>query len=275
MLSTKVAAVNDRTTQQARTRQKDPERHFVIFCDESGFHGTKLEGFGSLWMTYERRGDFARHWQELHESYFPPSEVKWTKVTKATLPFFEALVDWFFATNWLMFHCMVVGRDQVDMNLHKNDRDLQRRKHFTLLLAKKIQRFASPGKVYRIRVDPMHSRYAKADEAAEVILRRMIEKKARLPGKQTIHSLLTVDSKETPGVQLSDLLLGAVMAARHGVITAASKTALVARIADHMGWPDLHSDTYPAVRKFNIWRFWDPTAGEPRPEPTRRRTKVS
>jgi hypothetical protein len=90
-----------------------------------------------------------------------------------------------------------------------------------MLLAKKIRRFASPGKAYRIYVDPIHSRYAKADEAAEVILRRTIEKEAGLVGTQTIRSLRTVGSKETPGVQLSDLLLGAVMAARHGDVTAA------------------------------------------------------
>lgn len=263
-----------RGSPQGRKQAADPDRHFVIFCDESGFHGTKLEGFGSLWMTYERRGDFARKWASLHDRHFPPSEVKWTKVTRATLPFFEALVDWFFATNWLMFHCLVVGREQVDMSRHKEDKDLQRRKHFTMLLAKKIRRFARPGKVYRIRVDPIHSSYAKADEAAETILRRMIQKEAGLAGTTTIHSLLTVDSKATPGVQLSDLLLGAVMAARHGVVTSRPKLAILGRIASHMGWPDLRSDTMPQVQKFNIWRFWVPGSGLPRPETTRRATRI-
>lgn len=263
-----------RASQQSQKRASDPERHFLIYCDESGFHGTKLEGFGSLWMPWERRGDFAAKWRELHDAYFPPSEVKWTKVTRRTLPFFEALVDWFFATRWLMFHCLVVGRAEVDLARHDNDRDLQRRKHFTMLLAKKIKRFAASGKAYRIRVDPIHSRYAKADEAAEVILRRLIEKEARLDGTATIHSVRTVDSRATPGVQLSDLLLGAVMAARHGDVTADAKGRVIQQIAAHMGWPDLRSDTYPDVMKLNVWRFWDPTSGTTRPEVTRRHTQV-
>lgn len=258
---------------QSRRRPTDPERHFVIYCDESGFHGAKLEGFGSLWMTHERRGDFTAKWTALREEYYPPSEVKWTKVKAKTLPFFEALVDWFFATPWLMFHCLVYSRDEVDMSRHEGDKDLQRRKHFTMLLAKKIERFAAPGKVYRIRVDPIHSHYAKADEAAEVILRRLIEQEAGLTGTDTIHSLRTVDSKETPGVQLCDLLLGAVMAAREGKVTSNAKSALIERIATELGWPDLGFDTYPRVRKFNIWRFWDPTSGTPRPEQTQRKTK--
>jgi hypothetical protein len=256
-------------SQQSRKQPSDPERHFLIFCDESGFHGKTIEGFGSLWMPWERRGDFAAKWNALHDTHFSPGEVKWKKVTRKTLPFFEALVDWFFATRWLMFHCLVYSRAEIDMAKHDGDKDLQRRKHFTMLLAKKIKRFAAPGKVYRIRVDPIHSRYAKADEAAEVILRRLIEQEARLSGTDSIHSLLTVDSKDTPGVQLCDLLLGAVMAARDGKVTSAAKLALIARVAEHLGWPDLQADTYPDARKFNVWRFWDPTSGTPRPEATR------
>lgn len=33
-------------------------RRYHIYCDESGFHGSALTGFGSLWLVHERRGDF-------------------------------------------------------------------------------------------------------------------------------------------------------------------------------------------------------------------------
>lgn len=85
-----------------------------------------------------------------------------------------------------------------------------------------------------------------------------------------IHSVRTVDSKETPGVQLSDLLIGAVMAARHKEITSRAKHKVITRIASHLGWDDLTTDTMPGAKKFNIWRFWDPKSGKPRPEVTRR-----
>ncbi len=153
----------------------DPtKRHFLIYCDESGVDGRSLTGFGSLWITWERRGDFQQIWRDLHQNYFAPSEVKWTKVKKKTLPFFEALIDEFFKRNWLMFHCLIIGKPEVDMSFHNNDWDLARRKHFTMLLANKIRKFAAPGKQYRIRVDPIHSSYQKADEAVEVILRNII-----------------------------------------------------------------------------------------------------
>lgn len=258
----------------ARSTSSDPSRHYLVYCDESGVDGKRLQGFGTLWITYERRGDFQKLWKELHENFFPPSEVKWQKVKKNTYDFYEALVDEFFKRNWLMFHALIISKEEVDLSLHENDWDLARRKHFTRLLANKIKRFARPGKQYRIRVDPIASRYEKADEAAEKILRSMIKQDSSLANHNIVHSLTTVDSKTSPGIQLSDLLLGAVMAARHKEVTAEPKLKLIQRIASHLGWDDLESDTMPAAQKFNVWRFWDPKSGKPRPEVTRRKTST-
>jgi hypothetical protein len=33
-------------------------RNYVVYTDESGMHGAKYYGFGSLWIPWERRGDF-------------------------------------------------------------------------------------------------------------------------------------------------------------------------------------------------------------------------
>ena len=71
--------------------------------------GTRLTGFGSLWMTYERRGDVQQVWRDLHDRHFPPSGVKWERVKKETQPFFEALVDEF-RRKWLMFHGLLISR---------------------------------------------------------------------------------------------------------------------------------------------------------------------
>ncbi len=264
----------DDLEEMAESQPGDPNRHFLIYCDESGIDAGTVFGFGSLWMPWERRGDFLQLWRRLQQSHFPPSEAKWTKVKSQTLPFFEALVDEFFQRNWLMFHCLLIGKPQVDLSYHQNSWDLARRKHFVMLLTNKIKRFAAPGKQYRIRVDPLPSSYAKADEAAEIILRRMLNEDVHLRGMNVIHSLRTVDSKATPGVQLSDVLLGAIVSARRGQATSAAKHSLIKRIAGHLDWPDLLADTMPAVRKFNIWRFWHPTSGERRPEATRRHTSL-
>jgi len=48
--------------QESRTRESDddpPEgvRRWLVSCDESGVHGSPCYGFGTLWMSWKRRGD--------------------------------------------------------------------------------------------------------------------------------------------------------------------------------------------------------------------------
>jgi hypothetical protein len=54
---------------------------------------------------------------------------------------------------------------------------------------------------------------------------------------------------------MSDLLLGAVMAARANNIESDAKAQVMARIASYLKWPDLTSCTFGGAWKFNIWRF--------------------
>jgi hypothetical protein len=120
---------------------------------------------------------------------------------------------------------------------------------------------ARPGReqTFRILVDPIHSRYAKADEAAEVICNNALAK--TFGKKRPIDKVLTRNSRETESIQLCDLLLGAVMSAWEGDATADAKLDVQTWIAHHLGWPDLKADTHPRERKFNVWLFHDPTRG--------------
>ncbi|EPO1287739.1 DUF3800 domain-containing protein, partial [Escherichia coli] len=40
-----------------------------IACDESGIDGQRFYGFGSLWMKYQRRGDFCQLIRELRRKH--------------------------------------------------------------------------------------------------------------------------------------------------------------------------------------------------------------
>lgn len=40
-----------------------------IACDESGIDGQRFYGFGSLWMKYQRRGDFCQLIRELRSKH--------------------------------------------------------------------------------------------------------------------------------------------------------------------------------------------------------------
>lgn len=231
---------------------------WLISCDESGTGGARYYGFGSLWMRWQRRGDFARDIREIRERHGCLDEIKWQKAhSRYNREFYLELIDYFFRRPWLAFHCMIVRKGMVDKSYHGGSYDLARRKHFTKLLANKIdanrRRHRGRDLAYRIWVDPIPSPYAKAHEAIEVIGNNLLGRY----GQRPIESVVERDSKETPTIQICDLLLGAVMDAWQGKSASGGKRAIQQELAGYLGWPDLRADTYRHERKFNIWYFHD------------------
>jgi hypothetical protein len=242
-------------------------RNYLVYCDESGIDGKKYYGFGSLWLPWERRGDLTGLVNELRERHRYTDEIKWTAVNRWSAPFYKALVEAFFARPWLMFHCVIVRKGYVDRDKHK-DFDEARRKHFAMLIKSKIKFFAAGerDKSYHVRVDPLPSRYAKADEAAFKIVDATLKKEL---GLAPLQSLVTVDSKSSIGVQIADLFLGAAMSDWQQEVRSSFKRGVSAAVSEHLGWSDLHADTPLREWKFNIWYFFDPTAGKKREVATR------
>ena len=165
----------------------------------------------------------------------------------------------------MAFHCIVVRKESVNKKeFHNNDWDLARRKHYTMLLTSKMRkalnRFPDRKHEFRIYVDPIASRYGKADEAMEVITNNILNQ--RFYKNSPVSSVRTRDSWETPSIQVCDLLLGAVMETWQQKATNSTKQAIRKLIAHHLGWDNLDSDTMPSERKFNIWYFFDPIREE-------------
>jgi hypothetical protein len=237
-------------------------RNYLVYCDESGIDGQVYYGFGSLWMPWERRGDFTGLLKSLREKHRYRGEIKWNAVSRAVLPFYSDLIEAFFRRTWLMFHCIVVRKGYVDLKFHK-DFDQARRKHFAMLINSKVKFFAAGAKdkAYHVRVDPLPSRYEKADEAALKIVAATLKKEL---GLVPLKTLITVDSKTSHGVQVADFLLGAVMSGSQGKATSEHKLRLSRELAEHLGWKNLKADTHLKEWKFNIWYFFDPKAGAPR-----------
>lgn len=241
-------------------------RSWLIACDESGTHGAPHYGFGSLWLKWQRRGDFIADFRAILANHGFEEECKWSRATRAGYrPFYEELISYFFQRQWLAFHCLVIRKEIVRKDeFHKGDWDLARRKHFTMLLTTKIrkalQRFPERVHEFRVYVDPIASRYDKADEAIEVISNNVLNNRFR--ARSPVKAVVTRDSKDTPAIQLCDLMLGAVMETWHRNSKNITKKFIRDCIAHHLGWDSLEYDTLPSERKFNIWYFHDPVREE-------------
>lgn len=238
-------------------------RRWLIACDESGVHGASHYGFGSLWIKWQRRGDFHRDILDIARRHQFIDEIKWSTASRHYFqPFYKELVEYFFRHPWMVFHCVVIRKDAIQAaTYHDGDWDLARRKHFTMLLTNKmkkaVRRFPDRPHEFRVWCDPIASSYAKADEAVEVISNNVLNQRFR--DHKPVTSVITRDSKNTPAIQLCDLLLGAVMETWQQRATNRTKQAIRNHIAYYLGWSDLNSDTKPRERKFNIWYFFDPT----------------
>jgi len=235
-----------------------------VACDESGVGGQKYYGFGSLWMKYQRRGDFVNKIRELRQKHRYHNEIKWQKAHKKHYAaFYEELIELFFKHQWLAFHCIVIRKGMVNKKYHDGDYDLAMRKHFTKLVSSKMsavkKAHINRPCEFRVEVDPIASRYKKADEALHIIANRMLRK--QFNGEEPIKSVVEKDSKNSENIQISDFLLGAVMSAFQGDASSPAKLKVAEKIAKHLGWDSLGYDTTPNERKFNIWYFHDHTKG--------------
>jgi hypothetical protein len=244
-------------------------RPWLISCDESGIDGARFYGFGSIWMAWDRRGQFAAdldniataHGMKLGVVDGVPHEFKWNKVKSHKLAFCKAVVEYFFKRPWLLFHCIVVRRSDVRKAMHAGGYEEARQKHFTMLLTNKISRALKREKrrKFRVWVDPLPSSYDKAHEVVEIVTNNVLNRDF---GKlQPVDKVIEHESHDSPSIQLCDLLLGAVMAAWQEQVKAPAKLELQRWIAEHLGWTDLRADTWDAEKKFNIWFFYDPTLG--------------
>lgn len=230
---------------------------WLIACDESGIDGGTHHGFGSLWMSWQRRGDFQREIGELMARFgYADGEIKWKKVHDNRLEFLKALVDWFIDCPYVSFHCIVVRKSVVDRARHKN-REEALMKQLTMLLTTKIKRCVNrrPDRkqTFRIWVDPLPTRYKKADEAIEIIANNVLAQ--ALGSLRPVDKVIVHDSKSTLQIQICDLLLGAIMDAWSQRAERKAKLDLAAHLAARLGWSDLRADTRPESGKFNVWYF--------------------
>lgn len=240
------------------------KKRWLISIDETGLHGARYYGFGSLWMNWQRRGDFQDWLREIRRTHpeHESSEFKWQNVNRHTLPTYVELVELFFQQPSLFFHCLLVEKAVIDKELHDGDYDLARRKFLTRLITCKVKNalLAHPDRdqTFRVWVDPIASRYPKADEVVEKVANSVLRKVPSVSSGPVVDGVIEHDSKDTLSIQLCDLLLGGVAATWQKEPVTGAKLELQKLIAWHLGWDDLRSDTVPAERKFNIWIF-DPT----------------
>lgn len=233
-----------------------------LFCDESGISGKPFYGFGALWIKENNIARFEKEIKAIRQRHYCADEIKWQSAnSKRYTDFYNDLVKFFFQSDYLFFNCIVVQLSIVNKAFHNGNYETAKQKHFNELICNKIKSslYKNRNNRFILSVDDLPFSYHKADEAMHIIANNIIRQETAIPN--AILKLNEVDSKHCHGVQLCDLLLGAVLSGYQKDVSSERKQALSLLIAEYLGWDKLMYDTLSTEVKFNIWSFYDPTKG--------------
>ncbi|HZX49713.1 MAG TPA: DUF3800 domain-containing protein [Candidatus Paceibacterota bacterium] len=251
-----------------------------IFVDESRISKGRYQLFGSLWLPREKRDEFERTFWQLWDREFPTrrSELKWTKVSKGKLETYQRFIDFFSEFPMVDFRCVVLDTHAIDYQVyHNNDAELGFYKFLYFFLSRNIEKdYIHRGvrESYQIFVDRRRKEngieVGRLEDLKRVLKNRLDDTCAEVLSP-CVRNVEAVDSKESPEVQIVDMLMGAVGYAWEGFETSPAKLIIVEHIEQMFGLK-LNRQTPYLSEKINIWKFrlQDKKKSAPRPTPPER-----
>jgi hypothetical protein len=229
----------------------------IAFADESGIDGkTSCYAIGVVSFDADRLEEFEAYFKSKLISHGVQGEGKWTKVRNG-----HGLINFSLDALNSILRSQSASFDAIVVNtsLFRNWNSILRTKEdafyqtYTLLLQHIAKRGDVPAEIY---IDDRSDSYAKRDEMMQNIGNNML---AQLATSGRLTGVCKVDSHIFVGVQVADLLTGAIAAAHTRKLNPriplhSGKKLAIERLADMLGWDDLCYDTMPSD-KFNIWHF--------------------
>jgi hypothetical protein len=173
-------------------------------------------------------------------------ELKWQKVSKSRLVFFQDVLDWFFSTDALHFRSVVVT-DKTRLNHPVFNRGSHEEFYYKLYY-QLLHRILVPANSYEIYLDLKDTRGRLMLPTLRDVLCSAKHDDKIISHIQNVHS------REIGMVQLADFLLGAVAYRNRNLQTNPAKLALVQRIeAFHK--KSLVRTSMLSEQKFDVFLF--------------------
>lgn len=229
----------------------------IAFADESGTTGkSKCYAIGVVSVQEAFLDEFNSLFHKSKTSHGVDSEVKWNRVDRG-----HGLIN--FSLEWLHNIChsktarfdviVVHTRAYRKWSMQGSDRETAFYTTYTQLLRHLVREVKQTTRVF---IDDRSDGYPKHTEVVEAIGNHML---AQLHQTGRLEQVTKVPSHKYPGIQVADVLTGAIAAAHRlhldpGVPVNAGKRLTIERMAHYLGWNALHYDTWPSSR-FNIWHF--------------------
>lgn len=177
---------------------------YVAFGDESGTTGSdRCYGIGLLCVRKDTLHIFNERVQKLKDKYGIVGELKWSKIKNSAGQAnicIELLA--MVLKNSCCFHSIVVVKNMY--NNWQTDRELAFYQTYTMLVKNVAKQIKSDVEVI---IDQKIDKYKKNDEVTGIVANNML---ARAGMKKLVKSVTMHDSKHHLGLQVVDILTGAV-----------------------------------------------------------------
>lgn len=183
------------------------------------------------------------------DSYF---EIKWTKVSKSKIEFYEELIEYFYNNSKLSYRGLVArDKNKLDHNAYNDgDYDMWYYKMYYLLLDPII----SPSDEYRIFIDIKDTNGGpRTKKLHNVLCNNKYDFK-----QEVIRDIIQVNSHESEILQLTDLFNGILSYFYRGLLDNEGgnqgKKRLIEIVSNKL---DLNKNTSRNEQKFNLF-IWNP-----------------
>lgn len=180
-------------------------------------------------------------------------EIKWSKVSPAKVAFYQAVAELFFANDQLSFRGLVVPNKAV---LRHDDFGQTHDEWYYKMYYFLLKPLLKPNGGLRAFLDIK-------DTQGGPKVRRLHEylcQHAGDPEATILQDIQLAHSKEVAGLQMADLLIGALGYVQRGLTGNAGKAAVIATIRKGSGLT-LKYSTAPGRKKFDIF-VWEANAGD-------------
>lgn len=234
---------------------------YALFADESGTStADKCYSIGCVLVPLEHLSAFEADVLGLIQTHnLPNHEYKWSRIRNnyGVINFMIDILRLILRTK-ASFICKVVWKEPF--MLWHTDEEKAFYVTYTNLLKQCAERLNSDIKA---KIDDKQDSYDKHHEVVQIIANHKLKD---LLG--TVSNVERCNSKNEILIQTADLLTGAVNASHNiflnnnAQINAGKKLA-IKKLAETIGWDELHYDTFPNA-DFNIWHFpWQEYRGHP------------
>lgn len=229
----------------------------IAFADESGLDGlSPCYTIGVVSFDHNCLSGFQDYFKSKLESHGVVGEAKWKKIrtSHGLINFTLDALNSILHSHSASFDVIVVNtapyRNWNSVFWTHEDAFYQT---FTILLNHIADRGGYPAEIY---IDDRTDSYAKQDKKMARIGNNML---VQLASEGRLESVQKVKSHDYVGVQVADVLTGAINASHARNLSSGfplhpGKSLAIDRLAEMLGWDDLCYDTYPSD-KINIWHF--------------------